>query len=607
MILLLMIALMSTTIKSTQVAPAGQVAPVAQAGPKTVDYTLAMSEPSNHIFVVGVTIDGLGADEQFVDLTMPAWRPGRYAILDLAGGVLDFDAVDGSGKKLEWTKRDKSTWRVTTGGTTKLKATYRVYADEFTLRTRGLDEDHAFVDGSAVFLYAEKYRSLPVRLEVKPFRGWHVTTGLAGKGTTFTAPDYDYFVDCPIEIGTQKDHQFKVKGVPHVLSVFGQATYDADTLTRDIAKIVAITSDFWGDMPYERYVFLLHAAPWAGGGTEHINSTIMGARPENLVPGDGYRGFLGLVAHEYFHTWNVKRLRPKGIVPYDYAKENYLRELWIAEGMTSYYDELLLVRAGFNTPERFLTSIASDIREDRMRPGNAVQSLTESSFDAWIKFSRGAPHAYNTETDFYGKGGQVSLLLDLTIRRATVNAKSLDDVLRLMYLRYPLGGSGYTVEEFQAVATEVAGADLSAFFRDYVHGTKPLPWEETLLAAGLRLAPKDSVVKPWIGLSTREAGDRLYISRIVDGSPARLAGLDGGDEIVALEGKKVNAKDFDKAVSAKKKGDKLKFTLFRDNMLKEFTVKVVDPPVPEYELKKAQEPTALQKMVYEAWLSAKWE
>ncbi len=577
------------------------------AGPKTVEYTLGMPDPAGHIFTVSVTLDGLGPDEQFVDLTMPAWRPGRYAILDLAGGVLDFEAADGSGKKLEWRKLDKSTWRVSTAGKAELQATYRVYADEFNLRTRGLDEDHGFVDGAALFLYCEKYRSLPVRLEVKPFKGWHVTTGLDGKGKNYTAPDYDYFVDCPIEIGTQKDHEFKVKGVPHVLSVSGQATYDADSVTRDIAKIVTLMSDFWGDMPYQRYVFLLHAAPWAGGGTEHINSTIMGTRPENLVPGDGYRGFLGLVAHEYFHTWNVKRLRPKGIVPYDYTKENYTRELWIAEGTTSYYDELLLVRAGFNTPDRLLSSIASDIREDRMRPGNAVQSLSESSFDAWIKFSRGAPHSYNTETDFYGKGGLVSLLLDLTIRDTTANAKSLDDVMRLMYARFPGGGAGYTVDDFQAAASEVAGVDLSRFFGDYVHGTKPLPWEEALLAAGLRLAPKDSVAKPWIGLSTRETGDRLFVSRIVDASPARAAGIDGGDEIVALDAKKVNARDFEKAVSSKKKGDTLKLTVFRDNALREFSIKVKDAPIPEYGIGKISEPTPAQKSVYEGWLSTKWE
>jgi predicted metalloprotease with PDZ domain len=601
---LLLMTMMTTLLNGSPARVAGTSGP---AGPTRVDYTLAMPEPSNHIFVATVTIDGLPADEGHLDLVLPAWRPGRYVILDLAGGVLDFAAADKGGKPLPWTKTDKSTWRVTTNGTSRVTATYRVYADEFQLRTRGLDDTHAFVDPSTVFMYSEKYRALPVKLKVDAYRGWRVTTGLEGKGTTFTAPDYDYFVDCALEIGTQKDHEFTVKGVPHVLSVYGDPAFDADSVTKDIAKIVTAMSDLWGDIPYDRYVFLLHVAPWAGGGTEHINSTIIGTRAENLVPGEGYRGFLGLVGHEYFHTWNVKRLRPKGIVPYDYTKENYTRELWISEGTTSYYDDLTLVRAGFTTADRYLNSLASAIRDDRMRPGNSVQSLSEASFDAWIKFGKGGAHSYNSETDFYGKGAHVSLLLDLAIREKTGNAKSLDDVMRLMYRRFPLGGAGYTVDDFQAAASEVAGADLSAFFRDYVHGTEPLPWETSLLSAGLRLAPADSAPKPWLGLQTRETGDRVFVARVSDNGPARACGLDGGDEIVAVDGRKATAREIDRTVAAKKKGDAVTLTVFRDNALREFRVEIATPPVPDYRLEKVKEPTPAQTAVFESWLSTEWE
>jgi predicted metalloprotease with PDZ domain len=389
--------------------------------------------------------------------------------------------------------------------------------------------------------------------------------------------------------------------------VYGNPEFDADSVTKDVAKIVSAVSDLWGDIPYERYVFLLHVAAWAGGGTEHINSTIMGTRAENLVPGEGYRGFLGLVAHEYFHTWNVKRLRPKGIVPYDYTKENYVRELWISEGTTSYYDELLLVRAGFNTADRYLTSLASGIREDRMRPGNAVQSLSEASFDSWIKFGKNGAHSYNTETDFYGKGAMVSLLLDLVVREKTGSEKSLDDVLRLMYHRFPPGGPGFTVDDFQAAASEVAGADFSGFFANYVHGTEPLPWEPWLLAAGLKLASPDSAAKPWIGLQTRDAGDRVFVGRITDNGPARSAGLDAGDEIVAVDGKKATSRDIDKAVAAAKKGGRITLTIFRENALREVKLTVALTPVPEYRLEKVKEPTPAQKALYEGWLSTKWE
>lgn len=577
------------------------------AGPKAVRYTLAMPDPAGHAFHVTATFDGLPPDEGHIDLVLPAWRPGRYAILDLAAGVLGFGATDRSGKKLPWSKVDKSTWRVATGGSARVTATYRVHADEFPLRTRGLDDTHGFVDGSAVFVYAEKYRGLPVELEVEPYRGWRVTTGLEGRGTRFTAPDYDHFVDCPLEIGTQKDHEFTVGGVPHVLSVYGDPAFDADSVTRDIAKIVTAMSELWGGIPYDRYVFLLHAAPWAGGGTEHVNSTIMGTRPENLVPGEGYRGFLGLVGHEYFHTWNVKRLRPRGIVPYDYTRENYVRELWIAEGTTSYYDDIVLARTGFITADRYLRSLATAVRDDRLRPGNAAQSLTEASFDAWIRFGRGGPHSYNTETDFYTRGAHASLILDLAIRGGTQGEKSLDDVMRLMLRRFPQGSAGYTVEDFQAAASEVAGADLSGFFSKHVHGAEPLPWEESLKIAGLRLAPADSAEKPWTGLQLRETGDRVFAARVADGSPAREAGLDPGDEIVAVDGRKATPREFDRAVAARKKGDAMTLAVFRDNLLREMKLTIGVPPVPEYAIERVADPSPVQKRIYDQWLGTKWE
>ncbi|HLX13136.1 MAG TPA: peptidase M61, partial [Bacteroidota bacterium] len=302
----------------------------------TVKYTLGMSRPATHLFEIELRYENLPKDES-LDVLMPVWRSGRYVIFDFAGGVQEFGATDGS-NKLAWEKTDKMTWRVQTKGASTVVVTYKVYANEFGSRTRGLNDQHAFVDGSAVFMYVEKYRHLPLVLKVNPYQDWHVTTGLeasSSDGKTFTAPSFDYLTDCPLEIGNQKDFPFTVDGVPHVLSIFGDGNWNADTLVRDIAKIVKIEKDFWGEFPYKRYVFFLNCSPNAGGGTEHINSTAMGFSPFGFKnPDSSYRGFLGLVAHEFFHTWNVKQLRPKGIDPYDYTKENYTKELWVAEGTT---------------------------------------------------------------------------------------------------------------------------------------------------------------------------------------------------------------------------------------------------------------------------------
>ncbi|TLY32447.1 MAG: M61 family metallopeptidase [Ignavibacteria bacterium] len=431
-----------------------------------------------------------------------------------------------------------------------------------------------------------------------------MTTGLEGNGRNFPAPDYDYFVDCPIEIGTQKDFTFHVDGIPHVLSISGAGDWNADTLIRDMSKIITTERNFWGEYPYKRYVFLVHCTPRSGGGTEHINSTILGTSPFIFKNPDSYKGFLNLVAHEYFHTWNVKQLRPKGLVPYDYTRENYCRELWIAEGTTSYYDNLMLVRAGFTTPEKYLEGAAASIQSDRQRPGNRVQPLVESSFDAWIKFWREREQSFNLESDYYGKGANISALLDLDIRHRSANKHSLDDVMRSMYKRFPLSGGGYTLADFQGVAEEFAGNSLQHFFNEYVFGTAPLPWEEYLGYAGLKLAKKDSLAKPWIGIATTDAGDRTRVAQVIPGSPAYEAGIDLGDEILALNGYRVRSSDLAERISRLAEGEVVTLTLFQRDHLRECKLKVAHAPVPAYLIVKNSEPTTLQRDIYKGWLGA---
>jgi predicted metalloprotease with PDZ domain len=572
----------------------------------TIRYTLGMTKPSTHLLEVELAYDHLPPGGADLDLLLPVWRPGRYVVMDLAGGVISFAAADGRGNSLPWVKVDKSRWRVRRGGATDVRVRYTVYANEFSLRTRGLNDEHAFVDGAAVFLYAEEYRRLPVTLEVRPYGGWHVTTGMEGSGTRFTAPDYDAFIDCPLEIGTQSDTKFDVDGVEHVLSIFGAGNYDTGKLVRDITAIVRTTKAFWGEFPYRRYVFLLHCTPTSGGGTEHLNSTIMGIRPFVFKNPDSYHGFLSLVSHEYFHTWNVKQLRPKGITPYDYTKENYTGELWISEGTTSYYDEVLLVRAGLATPDKYLEAVQGAVLSDRQRPGNAVQSLSASSFDAWIKYNRGTQQAFNTESDFYDKGASVSMILDLDIRRRTSNAHSLDAVLRGLAARFPLGG-GFDQEDVLRVLSDTTGEDFRPFFDSYVNGTAPLPWEEALAAAGLEIVRRDSSAKPWIGLASSDADGRTRVTRVPSGSPAYEAGIDPGDEIVALNGIRARSSDIADRVAELAPGDRVRITLFRNEQLREFTVTVGTQSVPAISVRRVAAPTELQKSIYQAWLAAPWK
>ena len=574
-----------------------------------IEYTIGMSKPWTHYLEVELTLKGLPSSPSSVDFQLPIWRTGRYVVFDFAGGMQEFSAVDGSGSNVSWAKTDKSTWRVEKGRANAVTIRYKVYANEFGDRTRGLNEEHAFIDACAVLMYVERYRSLPLSVKVVPYEDWHVTSGLESDprdSFKLLAPNFDYLADCPIEVGHQKDFEFTVDGKRHIFMVFGEAPYNAETVLKDLTTIVKANKQFWGDLPYQKYVFMLHITARGGGGTEHINSTIMQTSPGTFKSPAGYQGFLGLVSHEYFHTWNVKQLRPKGILPYDYMHENYVRELWVAEGSTSYFDGLLLIRCGLSPASTFVAGLGSVVQSDRQRPGNKIQSLSESSFDAWVKFWKGGQQSYNAESDYYGKGSNVSMILDLEIRQRSGNKHSFDDIMRTLYRRFPLTGKGYTVDDLQKISEEFAGSSLKSFFENYVHGTTPLDWETTLRYAGLELRAREADRKPWLGAQTMDQNGRTIIRGITADSPASDAHLDLGDEIVAINGRRARSSDLQERVAEFKAGDIVKLTVFREENLREVQVTLRLPDVPSYSVVKVDQPTPLQKSIYESWLGTTW-
>jgi len=574
----------------------------------TIHYKLGMSQPWTHLFEVEVSYSGLPRSGETFDLLLPVWRSGRYVVFDFAGDVQEFSAQDGKGSPLGWEKTDKMTWHIRKGSSTTVTAKYKVYANEVNQRTKEMNDQGAFLDGSAVFMYADKYRGLPLTLTVTPYRDWHVTTGLEnakGAKNTLTSPTYDYLIDCPLFVGNQLDVEFEAGGRPHVLSILGEGNYDTKKMVKDITKLVEANKELWGSLPYQRYVFMLHVSPRHGGGTEHINSTAMGTRPWGFTNTNSYNGFLGLVSHEYFHTWNVKQIRPKGISPYDWTKENYTKELWVSEGTTSYYTSRMMMRAGLSTPARYVDQLPGQIQGDRQKPGNKLQSATESSFDAWIKYWKQNEQAFNAETDYYDRGSDISLFLDLEIRNRSNNKASLDNVMKAMYERFPWNGTGFTVDDFRKVCDEFAGSSLKQFFDDHVYGTKPLEWEKVLLYAGLEAKSKTEQ-KAWFGAFIGGEPPRIRW-QVAAGSPAYIAGLDLNDEIIALNGYRVSANDFNTRIGEMKAGDVVKLTVMRSDELREFNVTLVNNPVPGYTVTKVSDPTDLQKAIYESWVMTKWE
>jgi predicted metalloprotease with PDZ domain len=398
-----------------------------------------------HAQLVDVRVEFPARPGEALEFRLPTWRPGKYLILDPSGTIVDLRAEDGAGGTLRVRKLDKSTWRVSPSPTGRVVVSYTIYANSLNDRTRHADDTHAFLSGSSVFIYNERLRSEPVRVRVDRPEGWEVATGLAEDPTrpdAWLAPDYDVLVDSPLEIGEHELIGFSIDGTPHDIVIWGPSEADAERLASDFAAITRVQRDIFegpgGRLPYQRYVFMIHCQPGIGGGTEHLNSTIMHTRPTTFTSDSAYERFLGLVSHEMFHTWNVKRLRPAGLTPYDYQQENYTDLLWVAEGTTSYYDDVTLVRAGLIEPDRYLAIMSRTISNERRRPGGRVQSLADSSYDAWIKYNRSTPHDINATVSFYSKGALVSLMLDMEIRRFTDNRASFDDVLRTLYRRFPL-------------------------------------------------------------------------------------------------------------------------------------------------------------------------
>ncbi len=580
-----------------------------------VEYTVSMPEPSSHFFDVKIELNNLSSSQKSIELIMPVWRPGRYLIFDFSSGVQEFSAADEKGKILNWSKTDKSTWQVERKSGNSVIVTYRVFANDFMARTRGLDENHAFINGTAVFMFCPIFYDKPLTLKVIPYNNWHVTTGLDNFAKhpsdnndpfTFIAKNYDYFVDCPLEIGTQTDFDFDVEGRKHTISFFGEANYDKQKLVNDFTTIIKKNYDFWGSVPYKHYTFIVHCTPQSGGGTEHINSTVVGVKPTAFDSEAGYESFLRLISHEFFHTWNVKQLKPKGLTPYDFTKENYTSELWIAEGGTSYYDGLLLVRTGLMSIEEFYKEITRGVDDERRRPGNKIQSVAQSSFDAWVKFWRRSANSYNSESDYYAKGSYVCLVLDMEIRNASNNAYSLDDVFRYMYKKFPLNVKGYTNDDFTKACEKFAGKKLKHFFDDYVYGVKPIEWEKYLNYAGLSLTHSDSVITPVVGLICSKNENKVIIQEVLEGSSAEKAGLITGDEIIACDGNRLSYEEIEMRIKVLKTGDKITFSIFRNNKLSDYTLSLEEIKLSNYQLSKTELPNDLQKIIYESWLETKW-
>jgi predicted metalloprotease with PDZ domain len=562
-----------------------------------IDYTVSFNKIKSHYVTVDITFDASGKD--FVDFKVPVWTPGSYKVREFSNAFENVTADDN-----EVTRVDKNTWRIATNGASDMTLSYDVYCFAISVRQSYADENYAFLHGVSSFGYIEGYEKEQIVLTIQPYEGWkNVEVALPqtkAAGYVFTCDNYDLLADSPIALGNFDKTSYTSGKVPHTVVMIGEGNYDLDTIKEDFKKISDSQIAMMGDHPSDRYTHFIYNVGSGGGGLEHLNSQTSMMYRWGYSSAGRYRSFLGLIAHEYFHLWNVKRVRPIQLGPFDYDKEVYTDMLWIAEGITSYYDDKTLHRIGLYDDEEYLGILASQINRLENSPGKDIMSLAHSSMLAWVKAYLPTEESMNTTVSYYNKGMIAAALLDLEIRANS--EKSLDDVMRTLYNDfYKKQNRGFTHEEFIGVCTETAGKDMKPFFDDVIFSTKPLDYATILGKFGIYIEDKNAdKTVAWSGVVSSHGNGKTTISNIYNSSPAVDAGLSVNDEIIAINGWRVGDRleDHDAMYGV---NDAVEITYARDGKIYTTTLIYAKSTQVAYTLKKSGDENKLQKDWLKKW------
>jgi len=576
-----------------------------QTSAPNISYTVSMSQPWTHMLEVEVRLKWNRMPDA-AQLKMPVWTPGSYLVREYARHVQDFAVTDGGGKALSWQKINKNTWQIDSKGVKEIVAKYRVYSNELTVRTNELNDEHGFWNNAATLMFPAGQLTTPSTVTVIPFGKWKVATGLppvSGSANMFRAPNFDVLFDSPFEVSDYKEISFEVHGKKHRFVMSGEGNYDLKKLAEDGAKVVDEAYKIFGEFPYDDYTFIVNLR--GGGGLEHLNSTALQYNRFGFKPKARYNGFLSLMAHEYFHAYNVKRIRPDALGPFDYENENYTKLLWVAEGGTAYYESLLLRRAGLITDDELLEGRANTIEQLQNRPGRFETSLEEASFDAWIKYYRQDENSINNQISYYDKGEIVNMMLDVTIRTASNGAKSLDDVMRHLYNEFYKKNRNYTPADFQKAAEMAAGRSLDDFFAKYVRGESEIDYNGIVGGIGLQMkVDQTDKTKAYIGADLAEENGRLTIRSLAANTPAYEQGLNTGDQIVAIDGYRATNAFLQSYLAERKPNDTVKLTVFRFDKLRDVSFKLGANMRANYSFAPVAQPSEDQKRLYSDYMKA---
>ena len=573
-----------------------------------LQYRVWPKNPAAHLYEVTLTVEKPDPAGQV--FAMPAWIPGSYMVRDYAKHIVSIRA-ESDGLALELSKLDKSRWR-TAASDRPVTVVAEIFANDASVRGAHLDTTHAYFNGPCVFLSVVGQEEVPCELEIVPpdepvGQEWRVATSMQRKDAEpygyglYQASDYEELIDHPVEIGQLSIGEFEVNGIPHAIAIRGKCRADMARLCHDLQTLCAAHMSMLGaPEDFDRYLFLLHAPGSGYGGLEHRwSSSLVCARDHLPRRGetevsDDYRTFLGLASHEYFHSWNVKRMKPEVFTPYDLQDESYTGLLWVFEGITSYYDDLMLARSGLVSKSSYLELLGRTATRVLRSSGRLRQSVAESSFDAWIKFYKQDANANNAIVSYYTKGSLIALCLDLKIRAETEGRMSLDDVMKECWRRWGQTGQGMPEDGFETVCGTVAGMDLVDFFDAAVRGTGELPLQALLSRHGIAYQlrqssgntdkggkPADKTAKQalWLGATLTRQNDAVVFSEVMNGGPAERAGIAPGDVAVALDGIALTTGNWVRRLGTYHDGDELDLVVFRGDELISTEIRLVAAPM----------------------------
>ena len=573
-----------------------------------IQYRISALNPNSHLFAVSLSFEVTPA--QTYTLSLPAWLPGSYMIRDFAKNIVEIAACDQDNKTITLTKNDKQTWSFV-ANTKQVTITYQVFAFDLSVRTAYLDSERGFFNGSSTFLQIEELSHQPCELFIEPLastaqKSWRVATGLTRANETekyqfgrYVADNYQHLIDCPVAIGHFDSTEFVVEGVVHHLVFTSKHYGDTQRLADDVSKLCQHHISLFGEAPFKEYWFITHLQATGFGGLEHKNSTILQASrfdlPNSQQPSaelsDNYKTFLSLCSHEYFHAWNVCRIKPKEFTPYNLQEEVYTKQLWAFEGITSYYDDFSLYRTGLIGFDDYLALLAKTATRVYRGVGELKQSVTDSSFDAWTKFYQQGPDAVNNIVSYYTKGSLIALWLDLTIRSKSNQQYSLDTLMRELWIHFGRTSVGTSEDDFINIANILCGEDISDTFKQHLYSNERIELANDLAKVGVALKKQkfkqlnsldtcdNTQYRPYLGVHFKAQEGGLKITQVLENSPGAAAGLAVNDILIAVDNLKITEKSLQTLLEHVPENSELSCHYFRDDQLFVSTLTVIDSPL----------------------------